>query len=322
MKNKFLILAAGILCLTGLGIAQTEPAYSATCSHRQVDLVDVHGTSSILIAPGLEYFTVDNPTPFIPGMRVRGLTGTTLNTTKYVEGLVGIVLGCRVGMLIDEHHGSGYLKNARFSVAGIVGLAGPTGSQGASGPIGIQGLQGVPGINGTNGLNGVNGTNGLNGLNGFVPTYGLFRDTTTQAVTTANTPKAMTFNQATPGVNGISAVGIDVVLNSRITVSKTGTYKLTFSAQLSKTDAGNDTMDIWIRKNGVDVPFSNSEITITASQKVVATSTFVIDLVAGDYLELLFSSADTASSLLATAPGVAPVRPEGPSVIVSIEQIQ
>ena len=283
------------------------------------------------------------------------MTGTTTQTTKYMEGRVGKIKPCKIPVLIDHTFGNGILYRPQFSITGDIGNSGLTGEIGAPGPqgepgvagrdglsglngltgpqgsAGLNGLSGLPGLTGATGpagatgltgLTGPAGTNGTNGTNGFVPTYGFFRDTTTQAVTVANTPKAMVFNQITPGVNGVSAVGISVVSNSRITVANTGSYKLTFSAQLSKTDAGNDTMDIWLRRNGIDVPFSNSEITITSSQKIVATSTFVIELLTSDYLELIFSSADSASSLFAIPPGVAPVRPAGPSVVVSVVQVQ
>jgi hypothetical protein len=340
VKKKLVLLVAGIVSLTGLAIAQTKPAYSATCGRVTTTLRNTVATASIPISIGLKRIPVNNQTPFTTGMRVRVTTGSTVQTTKFVEGRVGSVSNCIVAVQVDTTLGTGTLTKAKFVYAGesgvrglqgIQGVMGPQGNQGLQGIQGVQGIQGGPGVQGATGIQGepgiqgnqgLTGPAGTNGTNGFVPTYGFFRDTTTQAVTVANTPKAMVFNQTTPGVNGVSAVGVSVVSNSRITVANTGTYTLSFSAQLSKTDAGNDTMDIWLRKNGVDVPFSNSEITITASLKTVATSTFVIDLVAGNYLELMFSSADTASSLFAIPPGVAPVRPAGPSVIISIQQIQ
>jgi hypothetical protein len=184
---------------------------------------------------------------------------------------------------------------------------------------GATGIQGEPGIQGNQGLTGPAGTNGINGL---VPAYGSFRDTTTQQVDFVSTPKAMTFNQITHGVNGVTANGVSVEFGSRITVARTGTYNVQFSAQLTKTDSGNDIMDIWLRRNGVDVPISNSEITITASQRQVATSNFIIDLTAGDYVEIMYSSADIATRILAIAPQTSPVRPAGPSVTVAITQVQ
>ena len=331
MNKKFLLLAIGVLSATGLSVTQSSPAFSAfptTCAYRPTDLINVRGTSAIHIVKGLEYFTVDNPTPFIPGMRVRAITGLTLNATKYVEGDVGIVLNCKVGILIDELQGTGYLKNARFSVAGVVGLAGPTGVQGTVGPIGQQGIQGIAGINGVNGTNGLNGTNGtngangLNGINGFIPKFGSFSDTTTQQVDAINTPKAMTFNQITPGVNGVVANGVSVVSSSRITVAVGGIYHLVYSAQLTKTDGGNDVMDIWIRINGADVPFSNSESTLSSTLHLVSTSSWMLTLASGDYVQLMYSSADVNTHITAIPAQTGPVRPAGPSVITTLMQVQ
>jgi hypothetical protein len=120
----------------------------------------------------------------------------------------------------------------------------------------------------------------------------------------------------------VSANGVSVQFSSHIVVARTGTYNIQFSAQLTKTDSGNDVMDIWLRKNGVDVPLSNSEITITASLRQVATSNYIIDLAAGDYVELMYSSADIATRILAIAPQTNPVRPAGPSITVAITQVQ
>ena len=159
-------------------------------------------------------------------------------------------------------------------------------------------------------------------LNANWSAYGSFRDTTTQQIDSVNTPKAMTFNQITPGINGVSASGVSVEFGSHIVVARTGTYNIQFSAQLTKTDSGNDIMEIWLRRNGNDVPLSNSEITITASLRQVASSNYIIDLAAGDYVQLMYSSADIATRILAIAPQTNPVRPAGPSISVAITQVQ
>jgi hypothetical protein len=252
-------------------------------------------------------------------MRIRAVTGNTVQTTKYVEGRIGSISNCNIAIQVDRLSGTGSIISARFTIAGeigapgIQGLIGLTGATGPTGSTGPQGLQGAPGTN---------GFNGQNGINGLVPAYGSFRDTTTQQVDFVNTPKAMTFNQITHGVNGVTANGVSVEFGSRITVARTGTYNIQFSAQLTKTDSGNDIMDIWLRRNGVDVPLSNSEITITASLRQVATSNFIIDLTAGDYVEIMYSSADIATRILAIAPGTGPARPAGPSITVAITQVQ
>jgi hypothetical protein len=328
VKKKLVLLAAGIVSLSGLAIAQTKPAYSATCSRTVIPLSKAIATGPIPISLGLKYFPVDNQSPFVTGMRLRAVTGDTLATTKYVEGRIGSISNCNIAISIDRVSGNGSILNAKFVIAGLIGAQGPTGATGSTGPAGAPGLAGTPGAPGTPGTqgvpgtNGFNGQNGQNGINGLVPAYGSFRDTTTQQVDFVNTPKAMTFNQITHGVNGVTANGVSVEFGSRITVARTGTYNIRFSAQLTKTDSGNDIMDIWLRRNGVDVPISNSEITITASLRQVATSNFIIDLTAGDYVEIMYSSADIATRILAIAPQTSPTRPAGPSVTLAITQVQ
>ncbi len=322
VKNKLSILSVIALGTIGFNAVEPETAYSATCSKTTVTLSKVLATRPIPISLGLKYFPVDNQTPFVTGMRIRAVTGTTVQTTKFVEGRVGSISNCYVALQVDRISGTGTLVSARFATAGEIGAMGPQGPIGNTGATGLTGNAGVQGIQGVPGTNGFNGENGQNGINGLVPAYGSFRDTTTQQVDAVNTPKAMTFNQITPGLNGVTANGVSVEFSSHIKVARTGTYNVQFSAQLTKTDSGNDTMDIWLRRNGVDVPISNSEITITASLRQVATSNYIIDLAAGDYVEIMYSSADIATRILAIAPGISPTRPAGPSITVAITQVQ
>jgi len=325
VSKKHLLLFIGAICIIGLGVATPQPASSATCLRTATPLTAAIATGPIPISMGLKFFPVSNQSPFVTGMRIRVVVGGNTKTTRFVEGRVGSITNCNIALLVDRISGTGTMLNARFAVAGEIGAQGPAGAAGitgATGPSGAQGIQGPQGIQGIPGTNGFNGANGQNGINGIVPAYGSFRDTTTQQIDSVNTPKAMTFNQITPGVNGVSASGVSVEFGSHIVVARTGTYNIQFSAQLTKTDFGNDIMDIWLRRNGGDVPLSNSEITITASLRQVATSNYIIDLAAGDYVQLMYSSADIATRILAIAPQTNPVRPAGPSITVAITQVQ
>ena len=322
MKNKLSILSVIALSTIGFNAVGPETAYSANCLRTAIPLNRAIALGPIPISLGLKYFPVDTPSPFVTGMRIRAVIGTTLQTTKYVEGRIGSISNCNIAIQVDRLSGTGTLLSAKFITAGEIGAVGPTGPAGTTGAVGPSGSQGIQGVQGVPGTNGFNGENGQNGINGLVPAYGSFCDTTTQQVDSVNTPKAMTFNQITPGLNGVTANGVSVEFSSHIKVARTGTYNVQFSAQLTKTDSGNDTMDIWLRRNGVDVPISNSEITITASLHQVATSNYIIDLAAGDYVELMYSSADIATRIEAIAPGTSPTRPAGPSITVAITQVQ
>ena len=143
-----------------------------------------------------------------------------------------------------------------------------------------------------------------------------FYSTVTQTNPVANTQNIVTFNNA--AVN----VGITLVGGTNITVSKTANYNLQFTAQVDKTDAGDDLLDFWIRRNGANYPDTNSQsIVIGAVGVLVASWNFTLALTAGDTIQIAWSSADIAMRLLTVPAQVGPVRPVTPSVRCTIIQL-
>lgn len=149
---------------------------------------------------------------------------------------------------------------------------------------------------------------------GFVPVYGSFYDTTTQGATFGNTGYAMKFN-STDYSNGVS-----IESNSHIKVDYTGIYNIQFSAQLDKSTANKSTIDIWLRKNGSDVPATNTSVSVSGSSaKVVAAWNFYAGATAGDYFELMWATDDTDTVLsYASANGI---HPSTPSVILTVNKV-
>lgn len=145
---------------------------------------------------------------------------------------------------------------------------------------------------------------------------GSFFSTQTQTATVANTAYPITLNNTD---NNITS-GFSIVSNSRITAAADGVYNLAFSAQISKTTGGEAIFNIWIRINGFDVSDSNTRITIKANANyVVAAWNFFINLDAGEYVELMWSTTDTGARLLYEN-AIAP-HPSTPSVIATINRI-
>jgi hypothetical protein len=146
---------------------------------------------------------------------------------------------------------------------------------------------------------------------------GTFYDTSTQTLVTGASA-SITLN--TPVIQD----GVIVASNSRITVSRTGIYNLQFSAQVQTTVGGSPDVHIWLRKNGTDVTYSNTGISIqNQNQKYVGAWNFVESLIAGDYLELVWyvdggASAQLIAEIAAPANGGVGV----PSVIVTMTQIK
>jgi hypothetical protein len=210
---------------------------------------------------------------------------------------------------------------------GATGATGPQGNpgpQGATGPQGVAGPQSVAGPQGETGAQGLQGQAGPIGLTGpagpaWQGDYGSFYDTTTQTNPIANTARAMTLNTT------VTADGISIVDDSKVTFANDGVFSLQFSAQIQKSDPGTDTIDIWLAKNGVNVSATNSQLVLTSSgvdSRTVAAINFMFDVVAGDYVEVVWSSADTNISLLSLLAQSSPQRPVTPSLILSVNQIR
>jgi len=131
----------------------------------------------------------------------------------------------------------------------------------------------------------------------------------------ANTVRIMTINNVADHNN------IHVIDNSKITVTNTGIFNIQFSAQFDKTDSGTDDFDIWLRIDGVDVPWSNTRITTTGNNtKVVAAWNWMVAMNAGQYAQIAWSSADTNMRIFAQNPQTGPTRPGIPSVIVTVQR--
>ena len=142
--------------------------------------------------------------------------------------------------------------------------------------------------------------------------YGSFYDTTTQTAAAINTAYAMTFNTTdlSFGVTRGSPT-------SRIYVDTVGVYNIQFSAQLDNTSGGSHWIYIWLRINGVDVPYSASQVRLKGTDgELVAAWNFVEKLNANDYFEIMWSVTDTAVQITSSA-AVAPV-PAIPSVILTV----
>lgn len=138
-----------------------------------------------------------------------------------------------------------------------------------------------------------------------------YYDTTTQTNPVANTVNLFTYNSV------ISEFQISRgVPTSKIYFTNTGLYNIQFSAQLDKTGGGKDSIFIWPRVNGVNVPDSATKVVIQGStDEVVAAWNFLLIIKAGDYFELAWQSNDT--NLVILAQSAASNYPAIPSIILT-----
>ena len=144
--------------------------------------------------------------------------------------------------------------------------------------------------------------------------YGSFYDTTTQNVVGVNTYQPVRLN-TTDLSNQVS-----IANSSHIVIANSGVYNIQFSLQVDKTTAAGAHIYIWLRKNGLDVPNSATELAVQGTfSEVVAAWNFVVSPNANDYYELMWSATDIHIRLKAvSANGVVPAIP---SVIVSVVSV-
>lgn len=150
--------------------------------------------------------------------------------------------------------------------------------------------------------------------------YGAFQDTTDQTAT-ANTATVMTFN-TTDLSNGVS-----VVSGSKLTVAQAGIYNLQFSAQFDNTDTQEHDVSIWLRQDasgaGTDIAGSAGLVGVPSSHggisgHVIIGWNYFVTLNTNDFVEIWWSTPNTAVTIQAYAAGTSPTRPSTASVVATM----
>ena len=151
--------------------------------------------------------------------------------------------------------------------------------------------------------------------------YGAFQDSTDQSIATTTATAAITLNTTD------FSLGISVVSNSKITVDYSGLYNVQFSLQFVNTDNVQHDVDVWFRKNGTDIPNSNSQFTVPVRKNstiyghLIAALNYFVDLQAGEYVELVWASSSTLVTVEQIPAQTTPTRPATPSAIVTVQYV-
>ena len=145
-------------------------------------------------------------------------------------------------------------------------------------------------------------------------TFGSFMNTATITPAAANTPYIVPVNVVNTGSH------ITLSNTGTVTIAKAGHYNIQWSIQLSNTDnAAEHQFDIWYRKNGNNVAFSNTAYDIAKQQKQVSALNIVEYFAANDNFELVYAVSNTALILTDGGAISSPyIRPATPSVILTV----
>jgi hypothetical protein len=147
--------------------------------------------------------------------------------------------------------------------------------------------------------------------------YAQYQDEITQTVAVINTGYPIKFR--TLDISN----GVTVVSNSRITFANTGIYNLQFSVQLENSDTQEHDVTIWLRKNGVDVVGSAGFVAVVSKHggvngHVLPSWNYLLDVVAGEYYELVWSATSTQVTMPFIAAGNPP--PSTASALFTVTQ--
>ena len=150
--------------------------------------------------------------------------------------------------------------------------------------------------------------------------YGNFYDTTKQStsIATATVVKFNFMNFA----NNIAITNNTSGLPTRITAKNAGLYNIKYTLQFIKTDAANDEVSIWLRRNSSAYPNTNNTYAILGSGiKNTVSNSFFVALGNDDYIEIYFSLKNINTSLTSVNPQLTPSRPATTAAAVSIQRI-
>jgi hypothetical protein len=156
-------------------------------------------------------------------------------------------------------------------------------------------------------------------INVVPPSYGQFANLANITATTSN--KDYPVLLSTSLANSSISLGTGTS-NSRIIVSKADTYRVQYDVGI-QISGGTPSVYFWLRKNGVDIPYSQTSVAGTNNTIIQANGDFIVTMAVNDYIELYWAtSMQNQATLVATAAQTTPFAcPASPSVIVTLTPV-
>jgi hypothetical protein len=151
--------------------------------------------------------------------------------------------------------------------------------------------------------------------------YGAWQDSTDQVATSTTVAYPVTFNTID------FENGIRLVSSSRLTADYSGLYNIQFSLQFGNMDNATQDVSVWFRKNGVDIPKSNSDFgfaprkNATDPYHIIAALNFFVELAKNDYIEIVWSTTNVLVTMDAKPTRTSPTRPATPSAIATMQYV-
>lgn len=151
--------------------------------------------------------------------------------------------------------------------------------------------------------------------------FGTLMSTADQAAASTTAAYPITYSAV-----GASS-GISYQSSSQIKVAHDGVYNIQFSLQFVSTSNEPQEIDVWFRKNGVDIANSNSVFTVPAKKStgisghLIGSLNFLADILTTDYIELVWHTSSLEVSIETLPAKTSPTIPVTPSVIVTLDYL-
>ena len=151
------------------------------------------------------------------------------------------------------------------------------------------------------------------------PAYGSFYDMSTFS-TLGSVEEFMQFGSSA-GASDVSIVNNGLGNPTQITVAQTGVYNIQFSAQLTKTGGAAGDVNIYFKKNGVNIGASNTIVTLANnSHYIEAAWNIFVQLNAGQYVEIVWYTTNANVQIVSFPIAVPPVDTT-PSVRLTVNKV-
>ena len=156
---------------------------------------------------------------------------------------------------------------------------------------------------------------GLGDINTF---YASYYSTLTQKVSVIDEIKAVTYNEID------FQKGITIQNNSEITMQYAGKYNIAFSFEFLNAGGGGagEVVNIWLRKNNVDVPWSNGKVVVNTNDKeLIVAWNYFVEADAGDQWQIMWSPNNAKIEMVRFLEDTVKNHPAIPSAILTINQV-
>jgi hypothetical protein len=139
-----------------------------------------------------------------------------------------------------------------------------------------------------------------------------------QGVASASTALAIPFDTT----DASNQIALDPLDNTKIIFALSGYYNIQFSIQLINATNSIDNVTLWFRQNTIDIPNTAGIVSVPSKHAggigaAIISWNLIVAVNAGDNIQLMMAS-NTGNTVAGTyPPGVAPVHPSSPSVILT-----